>query len=233
MASGAAKVEVTYLPSGTTVRVPEGTTLFNAAHWAGLPIESTCGGRGTCGKCSVKVLEGEAELSLADYRHLPGQARGRVAPVLPVPHQRPDDGRGAAADEDAEGGHDGRGPVRAARAQRREALHGAAAALARGPSLAPAPRDGRGRGAGLHAQLRLAGRCRASPRPSARRRTSPPRSSASTSSTWSRATRATGCSARRSTSGPPPACAPWSTCATARPPRSRARSTTRPPSAPT
>ena len=69
MAGG--KVEVTYLPSEKQVRVPEGTTLFNAAHWAGLPIESTCGGRGTCGKCGVKVLEGEAELSLADYRHLP------------------------------------------------------------------------------------------------------------------------------------------------------------------
>ena len=65
-----AKIEVTYLPSGKTVRVPGGTTLFNAAHWAGLPIESTCGGRCTCGKCGVKVLEGEAELSLADYRHL-------------------------------------------------------------------------------------------------------------------------------------------------------------------
>jgi uncharacterized 2Fe-2S/4Fe-4S cluster protein (DUF4445 family) len=65
-----AKVEVTYLPSGKSVRVPAGTTLFNAAHWAGLPIESTCGGRGTCGKCGVQVLEGEAELSLADYRHL-------------------------------------------------------------------------------------------------------------------------------------------------------------------
>jgi len=68
--SPGAKIEVTYLPSGKTVRVPGGTTLFNAAHWAGLPIESTCGGRGTCGKCGVKVLEGEAELSLADYRHL-------------------------------------------------------------------------------------------------------------------------------------------------------------------
>ena len=69
MAGG--KVEVTYFPTEKKVRVPEGTTLFNAAHWAGLPIESTCGGRGTCGKCGVKVLEGEAELSLADYRHLP------------------------------------------------------------------------------------------------------------------------------------------------------------------
>jgi uncharacterized 2Fe-2S/4Fe-4S cluster protein (DUF4445 family) len=68
-----AKVEVTYLPSGKAVRVPGGTTLFNAAHWAGLPIESTCGGRGTCGKCGVRVIEGDAELSLADYRHLAGK----------------------------------------------------------------------------------------------------------------------------------------------------------------
>ena len=67
------KVEVTYQPSGKTVRVPEGTTLFNAAHWAGLPIESTCGGRGTCGKCGVKVLSGHVERSLADYRHLNDQ----------------------------------------------------------------------------------------------------------------------------------------------------------------
>jgi uncharacterized 2Fe-2S/4Fe-4S cluster protein (DUF4445 family) len=64
------KHEVTYLPSGKTARVPEGTTLFNAAHWAGLPIESTCGGRGTCGKCGVQVLAGTADLSLADHRHL-------------------------------------------------------------------------------------------------------------------------------------------------------------------
>jgi uncharacterized 2Fe-2S/4Fe-4S cluster protein (DUF4445 family) len=69
-AGSGSKVEVTYLPSGKSVRVPAGTTLFNAAHWAGLPIESTCGGRGTCGKCSVKIVEGEAELSLADHRHL-------------------------------------------------------------------------------------------------------------------------------------------------------------------
>ena len=70
------KYEVTYLPSGKTARVPEGTTLFNAAHWAGLPIESTCGGRGTCGKCGVQVIEGHAELSLADHRHLADKLDG-------------------------------------------------------------------------------------------------------------------------------------------------------------
>ena len=64
------KLEVRYEPSGTTAHVPPGTTLFNAAHWAGIPIESTCGGRGTCGKCKVQVLEGHAERTLADYRHV-------------------------------------------------------------------------------------------------------------------------------------------------------------------
>ena len=64
------KVAVVYQPSGKTAHVPEGTSLFNAAHWAGLPIDSTCGGRGTCGKCGVKILRGHAERTLADYRHL-------------------------------------------------------------------------------------------------------------------------------------------------------------------
>ena len=64
------KHQVTYEPSGTTAHVPTGTTLFNAAHWAGIPIESTCGGRGTCGKCKVQVLQGHAERTLADYRHV-------------------------------------------------------------------------------------------------------------------------------------------------------------------
>ena len=52
------KLEVTYLPFERTTRVPSGTTLFSAAHWIGLPIDSTCGGRGTCGKCKVRVITG-------------------------------------------------------------------------------------------------------------------------------------------------------------------------------
>jgi uncharacterized 2Fe-2S/4Fe-4S cluster protein (DUF4445 family) len=64
------KLEVTYEPSGTVAHVPVGTTLFHAAHWAGIPIESTCGGRGTCGKCKVRVVRGHAERTLADYRHV-------------------------------------------------------------------------------------------------------------------------------------------------------------------
>jgi uncharacterized 2Fe-2S/4Fe-4S cluster protein (DUF4445 family) len=62
------KLEVTFRPFDQVTRVPEGTTLFNAAHWIGLPIESTCGGRGTCGKCKVQVLAGEVEVAPADRR---------------------------------------------------------------------------------------------------------------------------------------------------------------------
>jgi uncharacterized 2Fe-2S/4Fe-4S cluster protein (DUF4445 family) len=63
------KPEITYLPFGKSTRVPEGTSLFSAAHWIGLPIESTCGGRGTCGKCKVRI-EGGGEVSDADHRLL-------------------------------------------------------------------------------------------------------------------------------------------------------------------
>jgi uncharacterized 2Fe-2S/4Fe-4S cluster protein (DUF4445 family) len=61
---------VTYQPFDRTTRVPPGTTLFSAAHWIGLPIDSTCGGRGTCGKCKVRVLEGASEVTTADHRLL-------------------------------------------------------------------------------------------------------------------------------------------------------------------
>jgi uncharacterized 2Fe-2S/4Fe-4S cluster protein (DUF4445 family) len=36
------------------VRVPEGVTLFDAASWNGIAIDSTCGGHGTCKKCRVR-----------------------------------------------------------------------------------------------------------------------------------------------------------------------------------
>ena len=64
------KLEVRYLPFDRTTRVPPGTTLFSAAHWIGLPIDSTCGGRGTCGKCKVRVIEGRTDAETADHRLL-------------------------------------------------------------------------------------------------------------------------------------------------------------------
>ncbi len=64
------KLEVTYLPFDRTTRVPAGTTVFSAAHWIGLPIDSTCGGRGTCGKCKVRVIQGRRDAETADHRQL-------------------------------------------------------------------------------------------------------------------------------------------------------------------
>lgn len=43
-------------------------TLFNAANWIGLAIDSTCGARGTCGKCKVRILSGYNDITLADRK---------------------------------------------------------------------------------------------------------------------------------------------------------------------
>jgi uncharacterized 2Fe-2S/4Fe-4S cluster protein (DUF4445 family) len=49
-------------------RVPAGTTIFDAASWNGVAIDSTCGGHGTCKKCKVKVVAGEAPVTAVDPR---------------------------------------------------------------------------------------------------------------------------------------------------------------------
>lgn len=64
------KYSIRFIPSETITHAPEGTTIFNAANWAGLAIDSTCGGRGTCGKCKVRVVEGNAPIREADRKYL-------------------------------------------------------------------------------------------------------------------------------------------------------------------
>jgi uncharacterized 2Fe-2S/4Fe-4S cluster protein (DUF4445 family) len=51
------RVDLTFTPSGTRVRVPPGVTVFDAASWNGIAIDSTCGGHGTCKKCKVRIEE--------------------------------------------------------------------------------------------------------------------------------------------------------------------------------
>jgi uncharacterized 2Fe-2S/4Fe-4S cluster protein (DUF4445 family) len=67
------RVRLRYLQVGEDravkeARVPAGTTLFDAASWNGIAIDSTCGGHGTCKKCKVKVVAGSAEISPVDPR---------------------------------------------------------------------------------------------------------------------------------------------------------------------
>lgn len=56
-------VTVTFEPLGRTVSCAEGEALFEAARREGVPIPTACVGRGTCGLCRVKVLDGEDALS--------------------------------------------------------------------------------------------------------------------------------------------------------------------------
>ncbi len=52
---------VTFQPSGKSVEVGPGVGLLEAASLAGVMIESPCGGKGTCGKCIVRVVSGEVD----------------------------------------------------------------------------------------------------------------------------------------------------------------------------
>jgi uncharacterized 2Fe-2S/4Fe-4S cluster protein (DUF4445 family) len=62
------KVTVEFRPQDRVTRVPAGTSIFNAANWIGLPIDSTCGGLGTCGKCKVRILQGSNGITAADHK---------------------------------------------------------------------------------------------------------------------------------------------------------------------
>jgi len=57
--------KVTFEPTGRRVYVLPGTTIFEAAARAGLLLEGPCGGKGTCGKCRVRVVKGAGEPSAA------------------------------------------------------------------------------------------------------------------------------------------------------------------------
>ena len=49
---------VSFLPGGESVEVDRGTAVLVAARTAGVQLVASCGGRGTCGSCAVRVHEG-------------------------------------------------------------------------------------------------------------------------------------------------------------------------------
>ena len=67
-AGGPVRVDLRFEPSGRQVRVPAGVSVFDAASWNGIAIDSTCGGHGTCKKCKVRMLDGAAAPSALDIR---------------------------------------------------------------------------------------------------------------------------------------------------------------------
>ncbi len=64
---GTGRVLLSFTPSGREVRVPPGVSVFDAASWNGIAIDSTCGGHGTCRKCKVR-LSGRAPITSHDTR---------------------------------------------------------------------------------------------------------------------------------------------------------------------
>ncbi|WP_218030137.1 ASKHA domain-containing protein [Pseudonocardia hydrocarbonoxydans] len=65
------RVRIRFEPDGAQsreVRVPAGATLFDAASWNGIAVDSTCGGHGTCRKCRMRVVEGAVPVSRLDPR---------------------------------------------------------------------------------------------------------------------------------------------------------------------
>jgi uncharacterized 2Fe-2S/4Fe-4S cluster protein (DUF4445 family) len=52
------KYKVKFFPFESTVSVSSGTSILDAARKANLPLKATCGAKGTCGDCVIRVLSG-------------------------------------------------------------------------------------------------------------------------------------------------------------------------------
>ncbi|MFY9914710.1 MAG: ASKHA domain-containing protein [Nocardioidaceae bacterium] len=70
---GTGRVRLHFTPSDREVRVPPGVTVFDAASWNGIAIDSTCGGHGTCKKCKVQIVNGTVPISRLDVRSFTGE----------------------------------------------------------------------------------------------------------------------------------------------------------------
>ncbi len=57
--------KITFLPDKNTITVDEGDNLLAAAAQAGVYIHAFCGGDGVCGKCKVRIKEGEVKADRA------------------------------------------------------------------------------------------------------------------------------------------------------------------------
>lgn len=84
------KVRVNFQPSGRRGEVERGATLMKAAQQLGVDLEAICGGKGTCGKCKVRIEEGYFEKDAMDSR------MSHLSPLSPAERKfiKPGDGPG-------------------------------------------------------------------------------------------------------------------------------------------
>ncbi|MBM6400750.1 ASKHA domain-containing protein [Phycicoccus sonneratiae] len=65
---GTGRVTLSFSPAERSVRVPPGVSVFDAASWNGIAVDSTCGGHGTCRKCLVRLTRGTSPVTRHDRR---------------------------------------------------------------------------------------------------------------------------------------------------------------------
>src|SRR5207237_4612075 len=73
---GTGRVRLHFQPADREVRVPPGVSVFDAASWNGIAIDSTCGGHGTCKKCKVQILQGSVPVQRLDQRSFTNEQLG-------------------------------------------------------------------------------------------------------------------------------------------------------------
>jgi uncharacterized 2Fe-2S/4Fe-4S cluster protein (DUF4445 family) len=57
------EIKITFQPSGRNVYVLPGTLMLEAAGRAGIILQTPCGGKGTCGKCKVRIINAKPEMT--------------------------------------------------------------------------------------------------------------------------------------------------------------------------
>ena len=73
---------IRFEPCHRSLRVPAGTTLLEAARQAGLPVASSCGADGVCGRCGLEILAGVDRVGVEGERERLIKQRNRVDPKL-------------------------------------------------------------------------------------------------------------------------------------------------------
>lgn len=58
---------VVFQPEGKDISIHQGATLLEAAGQAGIALTTPCGGKGTCGKCLVKLAASDEEVRACQY----------------------------------------------------------------------------------------------------------------------------------------------------------------------
>lgn len=60
--------KITFQPDGKSVSIHESATLLEAAHQAGIILNTVCGGKGSCGKCALNLEPSGEEVLACQYK---------------------------------------------------------------------------------------------------------------------------------------------------------------------